>query len=248
MIAIFRGIFLVLLFSSVTTGCIDFSKSNFGWPKAKGCYERHLEEAVEINQERRRIYRNLADKIGGPYLADQSFQVSTELINAEQLSQIGKYYFDYHGEKFQKMGINIVCNEFVAMEHLKAPVKLEAPLTSFTPLSTKLMRKKLTDTLKTQGFAAILTTSQKYLGQLSAQPAYHCMTRHTLESLRRIAYFAQTYPIGADTHWLSEDLIKGHIYALDFAGKIDRLAQPLQEKGIPIICHDVPHIPMGDHK
>ncbi|MCB0419860.1 MAG: hypothetical protein KDD61_02640 [Bdellovibrionales bacterium] len=232
----------ILGLSSLLSGCFGWSKKEFGIPSERGCYEAHLLEAINANLQRKPIYSKMAEKIGGQRLKALSERVSNKLLNMEKSALIGRMYYDYHAEKLGAQSLGIVCNEFVSMENIQAPKWTEKPTYPFTLVSHREIKKELSLSLRKVHFDDIQNISQKWIDELNHTPMYNCMTRHLLESIRRIAFYAQTYPVSSKITWLSEDLIRGHVMALDSTAQLDLMAHSLQEKGIPIVCNDVPHV------
>ncbi|HLL48487.1 MAG TPA: hypothetical protein VK399_17425, partial [Longimicrobiaceae bacterium] len=86
------------------------------------------------------------------------------------------------------------------------------------------------------------------LAALEAVPCYHCMLRHLLESMLRVTSLAPTHAARAEaagmksTAGLSRLVLRLHLFALVDAAKLDVVAAPIQARGIPILCQDVPPI------
>ncbi len=97
------------------------------------------------------------------------------------------------------------------------------------------------------------TRDGQYLGgprpDISELRKSNCMLRHMLESIRRIARLSPRHHMRAldfglrSPLTLSQDLLTAHIKWLGEAIEIDREAAALHQRGIPIVCNDVPTIP-----
>ncbi|MBI5203189.1 MAG: hypothetical protein HY925_16480 [Elusimicrobia bacterium] len=81
------------------------------------------------------------------------------------------------------------------------------------------------------------------------QPDYFCMTRHILESVRRAARLAPLHDTASrakgleSPYGVSRQFIKTQLLSLSQAWTLDEWAVPVQAKGVPILCRDVPPIP-----
>jgi hypothetical protein len=109
-------------------------------------------------------------------------------------------------------------------------------------------------------FPATLEAARGILhGELADYPRFFCMGRHLVESLVRIAALAPRYEetriqrkVKSSPLPISRGLIESHLTLLATTGEavgqpgLDTWAAPLQAKGIPIICNDVPPIPDPD--
>ena len=110
------------------------------------------------------------------------------------------------------------------------------------------LRDRLIAAYGAGGFAGMAAAADVELARLAPAPEYHCMTRHLIESLWRVAVLAPLHErLAAEravrsTRDLSELLLRLHLSALPEGAKLDRAAAPLQARGIPIICRDVPPI------
>jgi hypothetical protein len=71
-----------------------------------------------------------------------------------------------------------------------------------------------------------------------------------LESIARIGLLAPLHERMASRAKLAsplaleEDLLRAHFGGLGASAYIDTIAAPLQARGVPIVCNDVPVIPM----
>lgn len=259
----FFGVFSLLLVVVIVLGgalwgpdlrMFSLSRLEFGSPDKVGCFEKHLQEALVVNQGRQETYKNLLEKAGHKNLLSTSERVSQTLIWSEKLSLFtASQYFDFHSQPFQKNGINIVCEDFIKLDETtieeaklwESPPNLEqfqspevkSKLEAWSQLADRLEFVQLSDLV---GDELIPYLKNKQ---------FNCMYRHILESLLRIVnkatdYKEQAQEAGVSSpEWLSRDLAWVHIFALPFAVDLDEIAAPLQAKGLSIICHDVPEIP-----
>lgn len=209
-----------------------------------GCFEAHLDEAIALNEARSPRYEALT---GGA-----SVRVSGHLITSERLTKWIARGFDRRAMRWQQHGVGILCDEFVSMElapeFRERAERAPAPLASYDKRSAFLLAAKLTAQLTFGGFEALSLALEDELAELEDTPEYHCMLRHTLESLLRASNLARVHARDAERlglespEALSRDLILTHIAALGLSTWLDNIAAPIQATGVPIICQDVPPI------
>jgi len=211
------------------------------------CFQQHLEEAIALNQARKPRYSSLS---GG-----RSEAVSDALIRSEQTSLILAARVDEAAEPFHAVAVPIVCDEFVPMDGVPGFRERTSfapePLDDFEAVDGDALSRELEASFAEGGFPALSQLARAKLDSLSHPRAYHCMTRHMLESVRRIANFAPVQDARARAAGmsgalaLSEDMVRLHLLSLGAAARLDERAAPLQAEGLPIICRDVPAIPPG---
>jgi hypothetical protein len=206
------------------------------------CMERHLREAIALNRERMPRYDSLT---GG-----RSRAVSRRLIRSEQLALAAAWVIDRRAETWLAHGVRIVCDDFVPMEHTPPFLaRADPPPYPFVPRDPRRIRRAVVHAFRAGGFAGASAALEDELGRLSEAPAYHCMTRHLLESALRISNLAPVHAEAARAHGLpptdrlSRTLLDLHLMTLGEAARLDRRAAPIQAEGVPIVCRDVPPIP-----
>lgn len=211
------------------------------------CFQEHLEEAIALNESRRPKYSALTE--------GRSETISDTLIDSEKLSLLFAQPIDEAAEPFHEAGIRIVCDEFVSMSETPTFSERFAfapePIASFETVDGD----RLTDDLKLAfaqgGFVALSEYADVSLSALDTPQGYHCMVRHMLESLRRIAnlapvHDAQAKEAGLDgTLAISEEMVRLHFLSISPAAKLDEQVAQLHAEGVPILCQDVPSIPAG---
>ena len=86
----------------------------FFWAPTKsgGCYSRHMNEAIELNQARFGPYSDLSN--------GRSILVSSALIFMEKSSLFlakiwSKYDFDQRDRSFSRRGVPVMCNNLIEM-------------------------------------------------------------------------------------------------------------------------------------
>lgn len=211
--------------------------------RQRGCMERHLREAIELNRARAPLYARLS--------AGASRRVSRRLIATERLALPLARLLDAYAERYQDAGIPVLCEDFVEMSGVApAPDRRgPAPAGSFTPVEAGPLARRLRAARRAGGFGGTAAAADAEVARLAHQPEYHCMTRHMLESIRRVAGQAERYAGDADRlgvpapTWISDVLLRLHLAALGESARLDRAAAPVQAAGVPIVCRDVPHIP-----
>ncbi|HEV2735762.1 MAG TPA: hypothetical protein VGV85_13030 [Longimicrobiaceae bacterium] len=204
----------------------------------------HLEEALQVNLERMPLYSRLT---GG-----ESERISRRLIRWERWALPLARWVDRRARPYNARGIGVVADDFVPMagtprfrERFEDP---PLPLSAFRPADARRIRRSLAAALKTGGFEGVAAALRVELAALEAVPCYHCMLRHLLESMLRVASLAPTHAARAEaagmksTAGLSRLVLRLHLFSLVDAAKLDVVAAPIQARGIPILCQDVPSI------
>jgi hypothetical protein len=222
-----------------------------GHPFERDCFQRHLEEAIELNEHRRSIYAEWTD--------GASEDISRRLIASERQGLFAAWYVDRRARRYQAAGIPVVCAEFIPMSHTPPLEAGPAPPPDFPPPAgpdPDAIIARVQRAYGSGGFAAVFDAAIDELESLEGLPTYHCMVHHLLESLARTAALAPLHERAAETAGLpspvplSELLIRMHLAILHESAGLDRDAAPRQAQGVPIICRDVPpvpHPPARDH-
>jgi hypothetical protein len=212
-----------------------------------GCFERHLSDAIALNQGRKPIYEKLSE--------GRSSRVSNAMLRIEKWGKPLARFFQWRSKGFQKNGIPVMCDDFVPMsfvpelpEPLRVGQKLPAPPYAYIQHEVQPLVWELARANSQKNFEKVAELALNELKSLEAEPAYHCMTRHFLESIARAARLAPVYLQKAtelglrSPEAISQDFIELQVVSLFEVARIDREAGPLQADGIPIICSDVPRI------
>lgn len=208
------------------------------------CMAEHLREAIAQNEERLPRY---ADASGGA-----SVRVSELMLALERSSLVLAPRVDEPAERFHAAQIPVVCDAVVPMSRAPRfePLVLGGIAERFVAQNGEGLAADLRETLVREGPEPTALAALRAIDRLAAAPHRHCMVRHVLESVARIGLLAPLHgrlakrakvpsPLA-----LEEDLLRAHFAGLGAAAYIDALAAPLQERGIPIVCNDVPVIPM----
>jgi hypothetical protein len=204
----------------------------------------HLEEALQVNLERMPLYSRLT---GG-----ESERISRRLVRWERWALPLARWVDRRARPYNARGIGVVADDFVPMagtpEFRERSAEPPLLLSAFRPADARRIRRSLAAALKTGGFEGAAAALRAELAVLEAVPCYHCMLRHLLESMLRVAHLAPVHAARAEaagmksTAGLSRLVLRLHLFALVDAANLDVVAAPIQARGIPILCQDVPPI------
>lgn len=208
------------------------------------CFQDHLYDAIAQNHKRAPIYASLTH--------GDSALLSSAMISSERAALVTAFEVDAAAAKFEEAGVFVVCDAFVSMRKtpellaqgpepfpkLKAfrPLKLEAP--------TRIWRRQI----QAKRFDQLANSLRTTIAALEREPRFNCMTRHTLESMLRIATQVPLQEGKAKNLGMSSPapisarMLSLHLEALKIAHNLDRMAAPIQAKGLPIVCQDVPPI------
>lgn len=213
------------------------------FPARAGCFEDHVREAIALNTSRLPVYAAMS---GGATTG-----LSERLIALEKGTLLVARGFDSSAEPYQRAGIDVMCAEFVSMAGAGAPVAVP-PAEVPTGLDAALERVERDPRLAdTDDLAAVEAAAEELLTGLAADPRFGCMTRHLLESVRRAAGLAPRHEAAARAAGfrfrsparISRSFVVLQIEALPLGVALDREAAPLQARGIPILCADLPPVP-----
>lgn len=211
-----------------------------------GCFEDHVRDAIALNTARRPIYAAMSE--------GASTALSDRLIAMEQGTLALAVALDRWARPYQRVGIGVMCDEFVSMEGAGAPVATEpraTPVDLDALFDTLADAGRLERTWEAGGFPAVAADADAMLRAVEGVPDRLCMTRHLLESIRRGAGLATRHAVAARAAGfrfqsparLSRAFVRMQAEALPLAAALDRDAAPLQARGVPILCHDLPPVP-----
>lgn len=227
------------------------------------CFRDHLKEAISLNENRRSDYASLAADVRPEHdLSEQSQSVSDLLINGEQKAVLASYLptgfwkginFDSAAKKYQQAGIPIVCEDFVPMEEVPGIQLTNRPFPD--PEDRYPGRTEYDfDDESLADFGSVANVLEQEIERLSIEPRFNCLSRHVLESALRISNHAPIYIDMARMKGLPSPekllwtMTRSHFWLMDEVMEIDHLAAPLQARGIPIVCNDLPSIPPYSEK
>lgn len=209
---------------------------------ASGAFERHIREAIELNRRRAPLYAEASTGVSLP--------LSRTLIRRERLLLPLARWIDRRGERYRRAGIPLIDDLFVSMGDA-APFLPSVPVEPprGPPPDPRIIAGRLRQAFRDGGFSSAADVLDRELNRLAADTAYWCMSRHMLESARRICCVGPEHveralsvglPSPEPIHRL---LFRLHLAGLSSARRLDARAYPLQRRGIPILCRDLPPIP-----
>ena len=212
-------------------------------PARSSPFTTHLRDAIRLNKERAPRYSALT--------AGQSRKISRRMIFFERLTIPVAMLFDVCARKYQRAGIPLLSEDMVSMA--KTPPfsdRLASPpaLQRFVPADARGIAKRIRRAYKQQKWSGVSRVAEEELGKLGGSGAHHALLRHMLESVARISHLAPKHSSLArqkgmkPTDTFSWRLIQLHLLAFPSFSKLDRMAAPLQSRGLPIIHQDVPPI------
>jgi len=218
---------------------------------SSGAFCEHLRDAIAVNAKRKKLYARMS--------ANQSLWVSWALILLEKAAIMIAWLIDRKAEKFQKMGIPIIVNDFVPMQPL--PSYDAAPLYSKQAnkqilrqiaRDLKKYRKSINACLAKCQFIPAAKISYEILQHIrQIEKEHHChfaMTRHLIESAGFAVLHAPLYATASQgaTTPLSKMLVRIQIFALFGGLWLDKQAGVMHQMGIGIVVNDVPAIPFEE--
>ena len=217
--------------------------SNIALGANSNCFSTHIKEAINKNIDRKPLYSKMT---GG-----KSKFLSNLLITSEKATFVLAKIYDKRARDFQKGGVPILCLDYVDMDLTpEFSSVLDIPQLAYDELpkiDVKRIRKKLLKSLE-KSFKEVGIDSEEALDQTRGTGHYNCMLTHVLESINRAALLAPHYEkAAADKNLKSpkkllEKNIKIQIKSLGLWAYIDKKAAKFQEKGLKVICQDVPKI------
>jgi hypothetical protein len=212
--------------------------------KNSKCIRKHLLDAIQINKLRKPLYKVITD--------GKSKTLSNRLIFSERIALVYAIIFDYKAKKYQKRGIPLFCLDFIDMKEIS-----EFQEGSYIPthrydsvekIDTSEIISKINRTLEKESFQGVQRLLSLELQKLEDEKSYNCLSKHVLESIRRSAFLAPHYIAAAELVGLKSPKrmlkknIKIQAESLRSFHKLDELAAEFQEKGVSILCNDIPHI------
>lgn len=210
------------------------------------CFREHVKEGRQLNKERKALYSDWAQ---GHKLKRRARVTSNAFIALETAMLPMARIYDLKARKYQASGL--FCDDFISISETPDFTTINAQIPS-TPYIHKLkfiatFEDQVKSSLRKKDWREVRAHALDALEHFPAKET-HCLTRHFVESLGRLAALAPRHirlafenDLGSPSKLISS-MIKFHLFGLGYAQKIDSLAAPLQYKGIPIVCQDVPNI------
>jgi hypothetical protein len=207
-----------------------------------GPFERHIREAIELNRRRAPLYAEAS--------AGVSLSLSRSLIRRERMLLPFARWLDRRDAPYAAAGVPVLDELFVSMQGAadflpRVPV---VPARTM-PAPARALAAELRGAWRRGGFVAAADALERELARLSPDPAYWCMRRHMLESALRVCVAEPRLVAAAraaglpSPAWMHRLLLRLHLAGLSAAARLDAKAYPLQARGIPILCRDLPSIP-----
>lgn len=214
---------------------------------SENCFREHITDAMALNRTRRPVYSAMS---GG-----RSERVTDALLAMEDkfLYLTDSFFpFDDWSRRYTQAGMPITCEGLVPMANtpaLLAGVREKGfnPKNVAVPPRKSVVARLLTS-YTLEGWPEFIQTCRDLLKELSVEPQAHCLSRHFIESMGRIAAQVESQSARAkalvlpDPAWIAKWMIRGHVTQMSLAQDIDEMALPLNAEGIPILCRDVPPI------
>lgn len=211
------------------------------------CFREHVREAAELNQARLPLYSDASQ--------GASRKISKALIQMErQMLFFSSVFTNYDrwAEPYESRGIGVTCESYISMS--ETPSFLAQDPEGEIPAAAQFAAGAVVDrgelwAAYDLGLDHLIPVATRKIQELKKQPRLNCLTTHFLESIVRIAHLAPKHERAAwvagleSPTWIHQKMIWGHLFFMRTAMSIDASARPLQAKGIPIVCRDLPAIP-----
>lgn len=207
-------------------------------------FKRHIKEAISLNTQRLPLYAALTNNESVPF--------SKKLINYEKLILSTSWLVDFIGDKYQKVGVPFIIEEFIDMNEVKDFSESFPPNIDFTlvlqPYNFDSHLREIKNAISLKSSNDLVETTNSILTNLNSQPHVYCMTRHLIESIRRIAFLIPFHELKSKEigvkppTFYSWMLIKSHLRFLKQSCNFDEKVSFIQEKGVPFLWQDLPYI------
>lgn len=207
------------------------------------CLLHHIDEAIQLNQQRRQPYSQLSQKRSEP--------ITDALIQMEQKMRRQARFADFYALHWQSRGIGLLCDEFVDMSLTPSFKPRFEDISLLQPQTVQVsdLQSSIKKFLAKKDMNGLEQWSHQIVLELEKEPRTYCLTRHFMESIRRAAGLAPLHEEKSKTEeiasslFVSREFIKMQADLLNETERIDQMAYALQSEGLPIICQDVPYIP-----
>lgn len=222
---------------------LTFIGKSFAYEK---CIVTHINEAIQLNKERKVYYTDLSQGI--------STRTSNALISLEKQMLPISYIFDGLAKKYQKVGLDLFCEDLISMNETPSFKNIYdngAPhIKDYKFIKRLEIYKDLRNSFKNESYESLIKTSYQWMDYLSVEPRFNCLTRHFLEAIIRSAKLAPIHIEKAHQKGMKSPralinrYLKSIFISFFYSVPIDETARHTQVLGIPIICNDVPAIPI----
>ncbi|HRO68027.1 MAG TPA: hypothetical protein PL182_10720 [Pseudobdellovibrionaceae bacterium] len=212
------------------------------------CFREHLQDAIALNTARAELYAALTE--------GASRDVSKRLIETERMMLRGTYVLDVDNMalRFDRAGIQVTCESYVSMNLVPdfRSEFLDGPVPESKDYDIKKLRisERLHRAFFSRDDAKLLAATQEILKVMKSEHRLYCLSRHLVESIARITalipiHEAETRAKGVRSpRQLHLLMIRGHLALIERSRQIDEKAKPFNKAGIPLICQDVPPVPL----
>lgn len=208
------------------------------------CTVTHVREAIELNRERRELYRQDGN--------DDAARVMNKLIILEKLMLPFSASLDRATMRLQNAGVPMWCEDLVPMNTVpNYQTSVHAPSNHYRTFD-KNIRKELVKELRNFKYEQRYELYKSIEGIIKTQlndHNYNCLTRHFLEAAARSLQLSDKHyerapiELKVDVLRALEKLLKQLALALGSASKIDDRAASIQARGVPVLCQEMPPIP-----
>ena len=199
-------------------------------------------DAIALNEARAPLYSSLTN--------GASLAISRRLILTERALLPVARWFDRRARRWERAGIPILEEIFVPMASAPAFTERGKELRGAgNAPRDRSVRQRVLGSYRDAGFEGAALALREAIDVLNAEPGVDCLTRHLLESARRVALLAPGHIRAASERglasprWMLSLLLRLHLWGLGRARELDVAARPLQARGIPILAQDLPPIP-----
>ena len=212
---------------------------------SNGCTAIHVKEAMQINRERRELYR-----LDGNH---DAAKIMNRLIFLEKIMLPFSASLDRVVRPLQEKNIPMWCKDLVPMDTVaQYQSQTSPPEQSFKAISkAKIKRlKKSMRNFRYKNRAELYDQIALTITNDLSDHHYNCLLRHFLEAAARSLLLAPEHMSLAleieDQELVKrsvEKLIRQLSNALGLARSIDVKAAPIQARGIPVLCQEMPPVP-----
>ncbi len=154
---------------------------------ATSCLQKHLRDAIKINQQRKPLYSKLSQ--------GRSEAISNKLIQSEYRVLAIAPIVDLWAKPYQLAGVPIVCEDLIDMK-FAPPFRSKTTkefLQNFKPAPIAAIQENLATLYKNKDYVKMALFADEHIRILDQYPLFNCMTKHVLESIRRIAALANKH-------------------------------------------------------
>ena len=207
------------------------------------CVSKHVREFINLNSERSQRYAILSH--------GRSLSISNKLIAFERGALATLPLIENQALTYQRRGVPLLCLDVIATHETLDIVESQTlPSKPFQPFDGGALSKDLFR-YRFSGKEEMLESSlEEALHKLNENSHYNCLLRHFVESTLRTVRLVPKYRLASRKRGLTDPsgilstYINSQILFFFSAAALDKEAAPLQSKGVPILCNDLPAIPV----